>query len=114
MRKGVEARRTKQKARQERFYELEERMGGNNKQTMEIGLGTSRLGKKIIELKDISKTFDGKCVIKDFTYTVVRGDRIGIVGNNGMGKSTLLNLIAEKFAWIPSCCGCSVGRQLQF
>lgn len=98
MRKGVEARRTKQKARQERFYELEERMGGNNKQTMEIGLGTSRLGKKIIELKDVSKTFDGKCVIKDFTYTVVRGDRIGIVGNNGMGKSTLLNLIAEKFA----------------
>lgn len=97
MRKGVEARRTKQKARQERFYELEERMGGVNKQTMEIGLGTSRLGKKIIELKDVSKTFGDKCVIKDFTYTVVRGDRIGIVGNNGMGKSTLLNLIAEKF-----------------
>ncbi|WP_054738554.1 ABC-F family ATP-binding cassette domain-containing protein [Cellulosilyticum ruminicola] len=97
MHKGVEARRTKQKARQERFYELEERMGGNNKQTMEIALGTSRLGKKIIELKDVSKTFDGKCVIKEFTYTVVRGDRIGIVGNNGMGKSTLLNLIAEKF-----------------
>ncbi len=98
MRKGVEARRTKQKARQERFYELEERMGGNNKQNMEIGLGTSRLGKKIIELKNVSKSFDGKCVINDFTYTVVRGDRIGIVGNNGMGKSTLLNLITEKFA----------------
>nr|WP_302595131.1 ABC-F family ATP-binding cassette domain-containing protein [uncultured Cellulosilyticum sp.] len=98
MRKGVEARRTKQKARQERFYELEDRMSSNNKQTMEIGLGSSRLGKKIIELKDVSKSFDGKCVISDFTYTVVRGDRIGIVGNNGMGKSTLLNLIAEKFA----------------
>lgn len=97
MRKGVEARRTKQKARQERFYELEERLGGGNKQTMEIGLGTSRLGKKIVELRDVSKSFNNRYVIKDFTYTVVRDDRIGILGNNGMGKSTLLNLIAEKF-----------------
>ena len=97
MRKGVEARRTKQKARQERFYELEERLGGGNKQTMEIGLGTSRLGKKIVELRDVSKSFNNRYVIRDFTYTVVRDDRIGILGNNGMGKSTLLNLIAEKF-----------------
>lgn len=95
MRKGVEARRTKQKARQERFYELEDRLNRNNKDEMEIGLGSSRLGKKIIEIKDVSKTFDEKCVIKDFTYTVLRGDRIGIIGNNGMGKSTLLNLITE-------------------
>lgn len=95
MRKGVEARRTKQKARQERFYELEDSLTSNHKQELEIGLSTSRLGKKIIEIKDVSKTFEGKCLIKDFTYTIVREDRIGIIGNNGMGKSTLLNLITE-------------------
>lgn len=94
MRKGVEARRTKQKARKERFYELEENLTTNQTQNLELNLGTSRLGKKIIVMEHIEKAFGGKCCIKDFTYTVLRGDRIGIIGNNGMGKSTLLNIIA--------------------
>ena len=96
MRKGVEARRTKQKARKERFYDLEGSLEGNYKQNLEMSLGTSRLGKKIISLENISKRFGNQQVIHDFTYTVVRDDRIGIIGNNGMGKSTLLNLITER------------------
>lgn len=96
MRKGVEARRTKQKARKERFYDLEGSLEGSYKQNLEMSLGTSRLGKKIISLENISKRFGDQQVINNFTYTVVRDDRIGIIGNNGMGKSTLLNLITER------------------
>ncbi len=93
MRKGVEARRTKQKARQERFYELENKMGTVRQDKLEIGLQTSRLGKKVIEMKAVSKSLGDKCLLKDFTYTFLRDDRIGIIGDNGIGKSTLLNMI---------------------
>lgn len=96
MRKGVEARRTKQKARKERFYELEESLESKVQQNLEMNLGTSRLGKKIIVLNDIHKSYNGQCCIKDFSYTVLRDDRIGIIGNNGIGKSTLLNLISGR------------------
>ena len=59
-------------------------------------MGSSRLGKKVIELKHISKQFEGRKVIDDFSYIVARDDRIGIIGSNGCGKSTLLNLMAER------------------
>ncbi len=98
MGKGVEARRTKQKARQDRFYELEKNLQDNNKQHLDISLGTSRLGKKIIQIDQITKYFGDQCIIEDFTYTVLKGDRIGIIGNNGTGKSTLLNLITGNIA----------------
>lgn len=96
MRKGVEARRTKQKARKERFYELEESLDNKVQQSLDLNLGTSRLGKKIIVLNDVNKSYNGQCYVKDFSYTVLRDDRIGIIGNNGMGKSTLLNLISGR------------------
>ena len=96
MRKGVEARRTKQKARKERFYELEESLESKMQQNLDLNLGTSRLGKKIIVLNGVSKSYNGKCCVKDFSYTVLRDDRIGIIGKNGMGKSTLLNLISQR------------------
>ena len=105
MRKGVEARRTKQKARIERFYELEDSLTGTQEDKLEISLTHSRLGKKIIEIDHLHKTFDTnnaqtpKVCIDDFTYAMVRDDRIGIVGNNGMGKSTLLNIIAGKLPY---------------
>ena len=104
MRKGVEARRTKQKARIERFYELEDSLTNQQEEKMEISLQHSRLGKKIIEIDHLRKTFRGSngketVCIDDFTYAVVRDDRIGIVGNNGMGKSTLLNIIAQQIPY---------------
>ena len=96
MRKGVEARRTKQKARKERFYELEESLESKVQQNLELNLGTSRLGKKVIVLNEVNKSYNGQCCVKDFSYTVLRDDRIGIIGNNGIGKSTLLNLISGR------------------
>lgn len=96
MRKGVEARRTKQKARQERFYELKEQMHFKSNDKMEIGFATSRLGKKVIEMQDVCKAYGDKVLVKDFTYHFIKGERIGIIGNNGLGKSTLLNLITQE------------------
>ena len=95
MRKGVEARRTKQKARIERFYELEDSLTTQQEEKMDISLQHSRLGKKIIEIDHLHKTFGDKVCIQDLSYTVVRDDRIGIIGNNGLGKSTLLNIIGK-------------------
>lgn len=95
IRKGVEARRTKQKARKERFKDLEQEVQKSSEEKMDISVAGRRLGKKIIEIDSISKTFDSKTVIRDFTYTVLRDDRIGIVGKNGEGKSTLLNAITK-------------------
>lgn len=99
MRKGVEARRTKQKARIDRFYELENSLSNQQDEKMEISLQHSRLGKKIIELEHLRKTFPDKICIADLSYTVVRNDRIGIVGNNGLGKSTLLNIIGKNMPY---------------
>ena len=96
MRKGVEARRTKQKARKDRFKILETEIDKSSDEKLDISVAGKRLGKKIIEINDISKSFGDKVVLKNFTYTVLKGDRIGIVGNNGEGKSSLLNAIARK------------------
>ena len=96
MRKGVEARRTKQKARKDRFKVLETEIDKSSDEKLDISVAGKRLGKKIIEINDISKSFGDKVVLKNFTYTVLKGDRIGIVGNNGEGKSSLLNAIAKK------------------
>ena len=95
MRKGGEARRTKQKARIERFYELEDSLTSQQEEKMEISLQHSRLGKKIIEMEHLRKTFGDKVCIDDLSYAVVRDDRIGIIGNNGLGKSTLLNILGK-------------------
>ncbi len=93
MRRGAQARSTKAKARIQRFHELEQQAPTGGDSSMEISSVSSRLGKKIIELKHVSKAFDGIPVISDFTYTVLRNDRIGILGKNGAGKSTLLKLL---------------------
>lgn len=96
MKKGVEARRTKQKARQERFYELQDTIQKKQEEKLEMTLATSRLGKKILEIKDLCKSFDEKIYLKDFNYIFTREDRIGIIGDNGIGKSTLLNILTEE------------------
>ncbi|MBB6214397.1 ATP-binding cassette subfamily F protein uup [Anaerosolibacter carboniphilus] len=94
IRRGARARSTKQKARIERFEKLKEAGIDLNEEKLEISVASSRLGRKVIELAHVSKAFDDKEVIHDFSYTVLRDDRIGIIGPNGMGKSTLINLLA--------------------
>ncbi|MEG0641542.1 MAG: ABC-F family ATP-binding cassette domain-containing protein [Clostridium sp.] len=98
VRRGAKARTTKQKARLQRFDELVESVDNIRKETLDISVASSRLGKKILEIKDISKSFGEKMLIKDFTYTVLRNDRIGIVGNNGIGKSTLIKILNKELS----------------
>ena len=93
VRRGVRARGTKSRHRLEHYEEVKNQEGLHTRQSLEISTLNSRLGKKTIELHDISKSFDGKPLIKDFSYNLLRNDRIGIVGSNGSGKSTLLKII---------------------
>ena len=94
MRKGVEARRTKQKARKERFYDIESQLTTTHDERMEMDFVNARLGKKIIVCENLAKSFDGKPIFKGFSHSFVRNDRIGIVGPNGIGKTTLLDVLA--------------------
>lgn len=94
--RGAKARSTKQKARIERFEKLNEKVIDLNDEKLDISVASSRLGKKVIELENINKSFDDKKVIDDFSYVVLRDDRVGIVGPNGSGKSTLINIISRR------------------
>ncbi|AFQ45871.1 ABC-F family ATP-binding cassette domain-containing protein [Desulfosporosinus meridiei] len=94
MRRGAKARTTKQKARIERFEKLKEDKPLDSVERIEMPTGSSRLGKKILECKEVRKGFPERgLLIKNFNYVLLRDDRIGIIGPNGSGKSTLLNLI---------------------
>ncbi|NFG20905.1 ABC-F family ATP-binding cassette domain-containing protein [Clostridium botulinum] len=93
VRRGAKARTTKQKARLQRFDELVNTKSIEIKDNVDISFVGSRLGKKIVELYDVNKSFGKKRIIKDFNYLFLRDDRIGIVGENGAGKTTLVNLI---------------------
>lgn len=95
IRRGAKARTTKQKARIQRFDALDESIDRSNDQTdLEIGLATTRLGKKVLESDGISKAYGDRVIIQDFQFLLQHGDRIGIIGANGYGKSTLLNMLA--------------------
>lgn len=96
IKKGAKARTTKQKARIDRFEKLNEQNPQFIQDKVEISVGSSRLGKKVIELEDINKSFEGNMLIRNFTYVMLRRDRVGIVGPNGSGKSTLLNIISGR------------------
>ncbi len=93
IRRGARARTTKAKGRLQRFEELEANKLVVDDSALEVNTVTSRLGRKIIEIEGISKAYGNKQLISDFSYTVLRNDRIGILGNNGCGKSTLLKII---------------------
>ncbi|WP_433901826.1 ABC-F family ATP-binding cassette domain-containing protein [Sphingobacterium puteale] len=97
MRRQPQARGTKSKSRIEAFYDLEEKsksIKGND--SVQLSVKVSRQGTKILELEKISKHYGPKEIITDFSYTFKKGDRIGLAGKNGTGKSTFLNLITKE------------------
>ncbi|WKY45318.1 ABC-F family ATP-binding cassette domain-containing protein [Eubacteriaceae bacterium ES2] len=94
--RGARARSTKQKARIQRFEDLKSQESDLTYQKLDIGLATTRLGKKVIELDHVSKSFAETKVLDNFSLIIGQGERIGIIGNNGLGKSSLLNLITGR------------------
>ena len=98
MRRGAKARTTKQKARIDRFEQLTAQKADLPDNKLEITTGSSRLGKTVIELENIHYTAAETSLIANFSYTVLRNDRVGIIGPNGCGKSTLLDIFAGKLA----------------
>ncbi|HBK70329.1 MAG TPA: ABC transporter [Flavobacteriaceae bacterium] len=99
MRRQPKARTTKSKSRIEDFYQIKEKASqrrDNHEVQLEINM--ERLGSKILELHKISKAFDDKIILDQFDYVFKRGERIGIIGKNGTGKSTFLNLITERLS----------------
>ncbi len=93
VRRGAQARSTKQKARLQRFEEIASQKAPEQKDDIEISAGSTRLGKKTIIVEHISKTYQNITYINDFSYILLRHDRIGIVGKNGCGKSTLIKMM---------------------
>ncbi|NPA68399.1 MAG: ABC-F family ATP-binding cassette domain-containing protein [Chlorobi bacterium] len=95
MNRQPQARASKAKARTDRFYELKEKSAKNyNDKTFNIEIEGKRLGKKIADIYNISKSLGGKLLINDFSYKFSKGEKIGIFGSNGAGKTTFLNIIA--------------------
>lgn len=111
VKRGARARTTKQKARLQRFDDLVNNEVLSNNENLEITTASSRLGKKIIEIHNISKSFGNKKVINDLDYAVSRIDRIGIIGKNGMGKSTLINILNGKLN--PDCGHIEIGETVK-
>lgn len=91
--RGARARSTKAQFRVDRFEELKKPGYVPDQSKLEVSALSSRLGKKIIEIEQISKSFDSKALVKDFSYNLLRGDRVGIIGPNGYGKTTLVRMI---------------------
>jgi len=93
VRRGAQARSTKQKARLERFHEMQSMKAPEQDKQVEMDSLASRLGKKTIEIDNVTKSYGERTLIRDFTYYTVRNEHIGIVGENGCGKTTLLKLL---------------------
>ncbi|MBP5327029.1 MAG: ABC-F family ATP-binding cassette domain-containing protein [Bacteroidales bacterium] len=113
MRRMPQARGTKARARIDAFYELEEKAHTRfEEERQQLSVKTERIGGKILEMYNIDKSFDGRKLIEDFSYTFKRGDKIGIVGPNGIGKSTFLNIITSQLK--PDSGHVVVGQTIQF
>lgn len=93
MQRGARARSTKQKAHIQRYENLKNQKGIVQDEKIELSSIKSRMGKTTIELENISKTYDCKVLINDFSYNFLKGDRVGFVGKNGCGKTTLMKII---------------------
>ena len=96
LKRGPKARSTKQKARIDRIHDMQDKEFKQIQGKVEISTPGRRIGKKVIELENISKTYDGRTLIKNFTYEFSPDDRVGIIGGNGAGKSTLMDMITER------------------
>jgi len=96
LKRGARARSTKQRARVERVTELQEKKFAGTNKDIDIKVGSTRLGKQVLELREISKAFDERQIVDGFSYLIKPGDRIGIIGPNGAGKTTLLNMMAGR------------------
>jgi ABC transport system ATP-binding/permease protein len=111
IRRGAQARSTKQRARIERYEEVKNQKADLERPQVEIGLAGSRLGRTVIELSHVGQTFAGQELIRDFSYVVLRHDRVGILGANGSGKTTLLDIIAGRRQ--PSCGTVKIGQTVK-
>jgi len=98
MQRGARARGTKSKVRIERFEELSEKIDTGTSSKLSLDSVSSRLGKKTVEISEVSKNFGEKQVLDSFSHIIARDARIGIVGANGCGKSTLLNIISGRLS----------------
>jgi ABC transport system ATP-binding/permease protein len=97
IRRGAKARSTKQKARIQRFEELETQVAsGKSNEKLDISLSGSRLGKQVLELKEATKSFEDRIILRNFDLLIKPKDRLGIIGRNGTGKSTLLNILSGR------------------
>lgn len=113
MRRQPKARTTKSKSRIEAFYETEKTAKmDTKKQELELDFGMKRLGKKILELRNINKKFGDKIILDNFSYQFQRGEKVGIIGKNGVGKSTLLNIIQGLETYDSG--GIEVGETIKF
>lgn len=109
--RGARARSTKQKAHIQRYEALKNMEGPKETEKLQMSSASSRLGNKTIELKDICKSFGDKALIKDFNYIFLSDDRIGIVGENGCGKSTLIKVITGEL--VPDKGAVDVGQTVK-
>ena len=96
LKRGAKARTTKQKARIQRVKEIQDQKKEMSNEKLDIALGSNRLGKNVLELKEITKSFGKETFIRQFNYLIVPGERLGIIGPNGSGKTTLLNMMAGR------------------
>ena len=96
LKRGPKARSTKQKARIDRIHDMQAKEFKQAQGKVEISTPGRRIGKKVIELDNVSKGYDGRILVKDFTYEFSPDDRVGIIGGNGVGKSTLMDIITAR------------------
>jgi ABC transport system ATP-binding/permease protein len=111
IRKSARARTTKQKARIDRFEGLKEGLSDFAADYLDLKAPTSRLGKTVIELKDINKSFGQRLLLKDFSYIFKKNDRVGIIGPNGSGKTTLMKIINREI--IPDSGEVKIGQTVK-